>query len=142
MQETRRGNAGPAPGNLELVLGRCMVDGDLEATSRARRTRRKTFGVSLTIEILLLGLLVAAPLLTSGAQPQLHQILPPQLTFFGSWHEHSRAQHVVPPTRIHNPQIPNPIQQTHALGVTPHVRIAEEAGDEAAPYLPEGYMPG
>ena len=69
MQVRRHGKTGPEPTGPEMVLGRCLVEGDLEATSRARRTRRKTFGVSLAIEILLLGLLVAAPLLTSVAQP-------------------------------------------------------------------------
>ena len=142
MQATRRGNVGPAPGNSEMPLGRCLVEGDPEATSSARRTRRKTFGVSLAIEILLLGLLVAAPLLTSGAQPQLHQILPPELTFFGAWHEHSPAQHFVPPTTTHQPMISNPIQQTPAFGVTAHARDAEESGDVSAPDLPGEYVPG
>jgi protein TonB len=53
------------------ALGRCLVDGDPEATSLGRRARRKTFGASLLIETLLLGALVAAPLLTSVAQPTL-----------------------------------------------------------------------
>jgi len=69
MQGTREGKTGSEPGNSGMALGRCLVEGDPEATTRARRTRSKTFGVSLAIEILLLGLLVAAPLLTSVAQP-------------------------------------------------------------------------
>ena len=76
------------------------------AWSRAIRKQRRAlaaaavraFGVSLAIETLLLGLLVAAPLLTSVAQPQFHQILPPQLTFFGAWREHNPAQHAARPT--------------------------------------------
>jgi TonB family protein len=142
MQDTRKGKTEPEPEYSETALGRCLVEGDPEATSSARRTRRNTFGVSLAIEILLLGLLVAAPLLTSVAQPQLHQILPPQLTFFGAWHEHSPAQHVVSPTTTHQPMISNPIQQTPAFGGTTHVRGAEETGDVPAPDWPEGYIPG
>jgi protein TonB len=71
MQGKRKGKAEIEYTRSRVGLGRCLVEGDLEATSRARRTRRKTFGVSLAIEILLLALLVAAPLLTSIAQPSL-----------------------------------------------------------------------
>jgi protein TonB len=71
MQGTTKRNNEPEYVNSKMGLGRCLVEGDPEATSRARRTRRKTFGVSLAIELLLLGLLVATPLLTSVAQPNL-----------------------------------------------------------------------
>jgi protein TonB len=111
MQGTTQRKKDPENTTSGMALGRCLVEGDSEAMSRAQRTRRKTFGVSLTIEILLLVFLVAAPLLTSVAQPQLRRILPPQLTFFGAWREHNPAHHVVLPTTARKPAIPNPFPQ-------------------------------
>jgi protein TonB len=84
----------------EMGLGRCLVEGDPEATSRARRTRRKTFGVSLGIEILLLGLLVAAPLLTSVAQPSFSR---PTFVPFDFGASHPKRTSSRPMTPIHNP---------------------------------------
>ncbi len=69
MQEHTCGSSAPEIEKEGTVLGRCLVEGDPETTSLARRSRRKTFGVSLLVEILLLGLLVASPLLTTVAQP-------------------------------------------------------------------------
>ncbi|HEV2522955.1 MAG TPA: energy transducer TonB [Candidatus Acidoferrales bacterium] len=69
----------------EMALGRCLVEGDPEAMSQARRRSRKALGLSITIEFVLLVLLVATPLFTSVAQPQLHQV-PPGFVFLGSWH--------------------------------------------------------
>jgi len=111
MQGTTQGKKDPENTTSGMALGRCLVEGDPEAMSRAQRTRRKTFGVSLAIEILLLVFLVAAPLLTSVALPQLRRILPPQLTFFGAWREHNPAHHVVLPTTARKPAIPNPFPQ-------------------------------
>jgi len=142
MNKARDGKSVPGQARSQLWLGRCLVEGDPEATSNARRARRKTFGVSLAIEILLLGVLVAAPLLTSVAQPQLRQNLPPQLAFFGGWHAHSTVQHAITPTLARKPEISNPFQQTPAPGVTAHVRELEGAGDLSAPDLPGGYVPG
>lgn len=144
MPGTRSGNCGSGQPRSEMALGRCLVEGDPEATSRARRTRRKTFGVSLAIESGLLVLLVAAPLLTSVAQPQLHPILPPQLTFFHAWREHSQVQHVASPTTSSRPQIQNPFQP-----IAPPVTIVDlrpDYGTNAptldAPGGPDGYVPG
>jgi hypothetical protein len=97
MQAKSEGKTYPEPARAEMALGRCLVEGDPEATLRARCALRKTFGVSLAIEFLLVGLLVVVPLLASVSQPQIHQTLPPQLTFFGAWHEHSPAQNAAPP---------------------------------------------
>jgi hypothetical protein len=141
MQGTRKGKTDPEYARSEMGLGRCLVEGDPEAMSRARRTRRNTFGVSLAIEILLLGLLVAAPLFSSVAQPRLRRILPPQLTFFGAWREHNPAQHVVLPITAHKPAIPNPFPQP-AAPVTSVDTIRPE--DPGVPLLdlPGGDLPG
>jgi periplasmic protein TonB len=125
-----------------MWLGRCLVEGDPEAISSARRSRRKTFGVSLAIEILLLGLLVAAPLLSSVAQPQIHQKLAPPLAFFGVWRQHRPAQPAVIPTTARRPEIPNPFQQTPFSGVAIHVRDVEGLGEVSAPDLPGGNLMG
>src|ERR1700680_2580734 len=140
MQGEKQGKKRPEYARFQTVLGRCLVEGDSEATSRARLTRRKAFGVSLAIEILLLGLLVAAPLLTSVAQPQLHPILPPQLTFFGAWREHNPAQHAVPTTTTHQPEIPDPFPAPVTIV---DIHRVEGTGDVPIPDLPEGpYVPG
>jgi periplasmic protein TonB len=140
MQGTKQGKNDPEYARSEMGLGRCLVEGDPEVTSRARRTRRKAFGVSLAIEMLVLGLLVAAPLLNSVAQPQLQQILPPQLTFFGVWREHNPAQHAVPTTTTHQPEIPNPFPAPVTIV---DIHRVEGAGIVPIPDLPEGpYLPG
>jgi periplasmic protein TonB len=141
MQGTRKGKTDPEYTRSEMGLGRCLVEGDPEALSRARRTRRKTFGVSIAIEILLLGLLVAAPLLTSVARPQLGRILPPQLTFFGPWREHNPAPHAVLPTTAHKPAIPNPFPQPAAPVTSVDTTRPEEPGF-ATLDLPGGGVPG
>ena len=107
MRSARNGKIDPGQARSEMWLGRCLVEGDPEATSSARRSRRKTFGVSLAIEILLLGLLVAAPLLSSVAQPQIHSNLAPPLAFFGVWRQHSPAQPAVTPAPSHRPPMPS-----------------------------------
>ena len=88
---------------IEMALGRCLVEGD-------RRQRRALAAPAVRhsechsqSRLLLVGLLVAAPLLTGVAQPQLHQILPAQLTFFGAWREHSPAQRAASTTTAHHP---------------------------------------
>jgi protein TonB len=144
MQATTRENSGSEQARSEMALGRCLVEGDPEATSRARRARRKTFGVSLAIESGLLVLLVAAPLLTSVAQPQLHSILPPQLTFFHAWREHSPVKRVASPATSSRPQIQNPFQP-----IPPPMTIVDLRSDEGSnaptldvPGVQDGYVPG
>jgi protein TonB len=139
MHATTQGKNNSEYTRSEIGLGRCLVEGDPEVTSRARRTRRKAFGASLAIEMLALGLLVAAPLLTSIAQLQLHKILPPQLTFFGVWREHNPAQHAVPTTTTHQPEIPNPFPAPVTIV---DIQRVEGTGDVPIPDLPEGpYVP-
>jgi len=141
MQGANRGNDNPKNARAGLALGRCLVDGDPEAALRARNTRRKTFGLSLAIEILLLVLLVAAPLLTSVAQPHIHQIVSPQLTFFGGWREHNPAQRVTSTTATRQPVIPNPFPKPEAPITTVSNRSEEQPG-VPIPDLPAGFIPG
>jgi protein TonB len=142
MQGTREGKPYPEPARLEMPLGRCLVEGDPEAASRARGTHRKTFGLSLAIEFLLVGLVIAVPLLTGVAQPQIHQILPPQLTFSGVWRERSPTQLATPPTSAHTPLIPNPFLRGTPPGMPVNVPRSEKPGDVPLPDLPGGYVPG
>ena len=71
MQISTQGNPGAESAQSITTLGRCLVEADPEEVSRARRSRGKTFGVSLGIETVLVGLLLVAPLLTGVAQPKL-----------------------------------------------------------------------
>jgi protein TonB len=142
MHDLAEANNHPENERSQMALGRCLVDGDPVAASRARRARRKTFVVSLAIEILLLVLLVAAPLLSSGAQLQLHQILPPQLTFSSPWRERSPVPPVLPPTTAFTPSLPNP----YTGFPTPHpitgVHPVVEPGEGPFPDMPGGYIQG
>jgi protein TonB len=127
MRSTAQGKTEQEYAGKETILGRCLVEGDPETTLLARRARRKTFGVSLAIEILLLAVLVAAPLFTSTAQTQLGKILPPQLTFFGNWREHSQVQHVDGSKIVLRTELPNPYVPDPPMGATVSVRHDEEA---------------
>jgi TonB family protein len=141
MQSKGTGNLRPEHSSSEVVLGRCLVEGDPDATSTARRSRRKAFGVSLAIETSLLMLLVAVPLFTTAAHPQLQQILPPQLTFFGAWREHNPAQHTASPTTARRPEIPNPFPPSAPPVTTVDFRRDEEP-DVPILDLPGEYVPG
>ncbi len=109
MQSTTQGKKGQEYSGKETVLGRCLVEGDPQANLLARRARRKTFGVSLAIELSLLAVLVVAPLFSSTAQTQLQKIIPPQLAFFGDWHQHIQAQRAAPSATPRRSEISNPI---------------------------------
>src|ERR1700693_5485477 len=97
MQGTSRGKIDPEYANSETGLGRCLVEGDPEATLRARRARRRTFGASLAIEFLLLVLLVAAPFLTSVAQPNFSR---PTFVPFVFGATHSKHTALRPTTQV------------------------------------------
>lgn len=85
MHDSMQNQNEPSDARHEMALGRCLVEGDPEAVSRALRRGRKALGLSIVIEFVLLVLLLATPLFTSVAQPQLNQI-PPGFVFLGSWH--------------------------------------------------------
>jgi TonB family protein len=142
MHHTTQGKNKAEYGRSELALGRCLVDGDPEAASLARRARRKTFGVSLAIEILLLVLLVAAPLVSSIAQPQLYRVLPPQLIFSTGWRQHNPAQPVMSTTITRSPLIPNPFQPIAPPGKIVGTRPIEEPGEFPVPDILGDYPSG
>ena len=138
MQSTSLGNSGQEYRGKETVLGRCLVEGDPQANLLARRARRETFGVSLAIELSLLGLLVAAPLFTSTAQTQLQKIIPPQLAFFGDWHQHVQTQRAAPSATLRRSQISNPIREMIFPVVRVNPRPGQETPDSPIPGIPEG----
>jgi periplasmic protein TonB len=134
MRVRKHGKTGPEPTGPEMVFGRCLVEGDLDATARARRTRRKTFGVSLAIEILLLGSLVVVPLLTSVAQPGLSR--PTFIPFvIGGTHPKSGISHSARPVRQPSNYRDNPLLYvTNYVPREPHL-LTESVGDTTAPGL-------
>ncbi|HEX4643042.1 MAG TPA: TonB family protein [Candidatus Acidoferrales bacterium] len=126
-----------------MVLGRCLVEGDPESTASARSRRRKTFGASLAIEILLLALLVAIPLLTSVAQPRLRKDLPPDITFIRGRHDRNPIQHARPTSPEHT-RAPIWSEAQEIFNAPRPVHQPEEAdGDDRAPDMPGGeVVPG
>jgi periplasmic protein TonB len=126
----------------DLVLSSCLVDGDISPVTSARRTRREAFGISLAIEILILGLLVAAPLFTSVAQPYLRPSLPPVMTYFRSGPRPKLEDHVAMAITNHISKIFDPyppITPIHAVGS----RRSEEGPVVSGPDLGDGaYVPG
>jgi TonB family protein len=141
MQSTGKGKPGQEKARSELTLGRCLVEGDPDATTPARHNRRRAFGLSLAIETSILMMLVAAPLLTSVAQPRIQQILPPQLTFFGAWRSHNPAQRAVNPTTAHRPEIQSPFPSSAPPVTTVDLR-RDEGPDAPILDLPGEYVPG
>jgi protein TonB len=101
MPDNTHGSSAPEIAKDEVVLARCLMEGDADTTASARSRRRKTFGASLGIELVLLGLLVAVPLLTTVAQPQLRRDLPTDITFTHGRSDHPATQHVRPTNAKH-----------------------------------------
>jgi protein TonB len=134
MRVGKHRKTGPEPTGPKVILGQCLVDGDLEATVRARRTRRKTFGVSLAIEILLLGLLVAVPLLTSVAQPSFSR--PTFIPFvIGGTHPKPGISHSTRPLRQPSNYRDDPLRYvTNYAPHEPHPPT-ESMADTTAPGL-------
>jgi protein TonB len=116
MPDNTRSSSTPKFAKEEMVLARCLMEGDADTTARARSRRRKTFGASLGIELMLLVVLVAVPLLTTVAQPQLRRDLPEGITFIRGPHSPVIRQAVRPATTNHaaspvlsQTEIPRPI---------------------------------
>jgi TonB family protein len=141
MKDTSKDNRSPESVKFEMAFGHCLVEGDSETMSIARRSRRKSFGVSLAIEILLLGLLVVTPLLSSVARPKLHLAPPAALAFFGEWHQRNPLQHAAPVVNSNRPAVLDPFQPP-VLGSTTRPLSPEGPDVEPAPNLPDGYLPG
>jgi TonB family protein len=138
MKTVTQGKNGQEYEGKETLLGRCLVEGDPETTLLARRARRKNFGVSLAIELSLLGLLVAAPLFSSTAQTQLKKIVPPQLAFFGEWHQHIQTQRAAPSATPRGPEISSPIRAMIFPVATVNPWRGQETADPPIPGMPEG----
>ena len=115
----------PEPTRKETTLGRCLVDGNTAMESRARR---KAFGLSFAIETAVLALLVASPLLTSVAQPQLHN-LPPMPILLGVWQARHTNQPVSPKVSHSQHQLVVHVLQTAFPAPRPQVReYTEQSG--------------
>jgi hypothetical protein len=95
-----QGNTQPKHPATETALGRCFVDGDPATNVRDRR--REAFGISCAIEAVVLALLIAAPLMTSVAEPHLHPIFPPMPVVLGNWQSHHTSRDPVPRPPHHN----------------------------------------
>src|SRR5260221_7329741 len=93
-----RGTTDPEIVRTDTALGRCFVDGDAATKLRDRRRRREALGISFSIEAAVLALLIAAPLMTSVAQPHFNTTSFVPIAFSAS-HTHSSTQH--PPSTIH-----------------------------------------
>jgi TonB family protein len=124
-----------------MTLGRCLVEGYTDAKSSAFRTRGKTFGASLIIETLLLGVLLATPLLSS-ARFQVPKIHPPQLAYFGVWHGRTSQQQPGPVTARNSQAMPNPFSKAIALHTPVNVPSGEESQNESIPDMPGESGPG
>ena len=119
MRRSKLENAQQSSEKSDFVLSGCLVDGDISSVASARRTRREAFGISLAIEILILGLLVAAPLFTSVAQPYLRPTLPMVTTFFRSGPRPKLGDRVTTVATNHTPKIYDPyppITPIHSVG--------------------------
>jgi len=89
-------NTDPEYAATETTLARCLVDGDTATKERDRRRRGKALGISFAIESVVLTLLMAAPLMTTVAQPHLNPTIFVPIAFGGS---HSPTQHLPSPIR-------------------------------------------
>jgi protein TonB len=98
MQRKCNGDIEPEHTTTETALARCLVDGDPATKVRDLRRRRKALGISFAIESIVLALLIAAPLMTSVAQPQFKTIVFVPIAFGGP-HAHSSTQPL--PSTIH-----------------------------------------
>ena len=121
----------------ESCLGRCLVDSTPDSALRGQLSRRKAFGASLAFESLAVVLLVASPIFTGVAQPQIHQLLPPGLTFFGPWHEHDTGPRRPVPTVAHSLAFPDPF-----LNFAPPRPIADARPAEGPGNFPGTDAPG
>ena len=119
MQDRTHGVSEPA--RKETSLGRCLVDGSTATESRARR---RAFGLSFTIEAIVLAVLVASPLLTSVAQPQLHP-LPPMPILLGVWQARHTSQSVSP--KMTHSEHPFLVHSSQTAFPAPRPTVREDA---------------
>jgi periplasmic protein TonB len=144
MRRSKPENAHQGFEKSDLVLRSCLVDGDISSVSSARRTRREAFGISLAIELLILGLLVAAPLFTSVAQPYLRPAQPTVFTFFrpgpppklGEQVTTAVANHI---QKIYDPYSPiAPVHPTGSIRSDEPPTLSEPDLGRVGDYIPGG----
>jgi hypothetical protein len=68
----------------DTALDRCLVDGDAATNVLDRCRRRKALGISFSIELVALTLLIVAPLVTGVAQPDFTTTSKVPLAFIAS----------------------------------------------------------
>jgi protein TonB len=138
----RKSNAEREDTPRETALAQCLVDGDAATNSRDRRRRGKALGISFMIEVIVLALLVAAPLISSVAKPHLNQIHPPMPIVIGIWHPSNPSRESVA-RPIHNQLIFLGVQ-LHPSSLPPVVDAHQtgEGADATILENPEGYIPG
>src|SRR5882762_855378 len=92
MQRKSNAEIAPEHATAETALARCLVDGDTATKARDLRRRRKALGISFAMEAVVLAWLIAAPLMTSVAQPHFAGTEFVRFVFGGS-SNHTRANH-------------------------------------------------
>jgi protein TonB len=100
------------------------------------------FGMSLAIEIALLVLLIAVPILTTVAQPPLHQNPPAVVTYFGPRPSHQPTEHLVRTTADPSHRIPNPFMNTIAPTNDARSSLIEGVDEILSSEMPPDYPPG
>jgi protein TonB len=148
MNGSQQGNPQPNRGKSEIVLGSCLVEGNVSDASAARHSRREAFGISLAFETLVLELLIVVPLFNSIAQPHLRPMLPVQITFFRAAQQPRLDQRVVTNSAAHAGGIFDPYQRTTVIrpagidssvdGPTPSTLGSEEPDIPGAIPMTEG----
>jgi protein TonB len=134
MQCKSNGNIEPERSATETTLARCLVDGDTATKARDRRRRRKALGISFAIESIVLTLLIAAPLMTSVAQPHFNTTSWVPIAFGGS-HAQPSTQHL--PSTIHRSENFHAHPITFTMNPTTQ-RPAPPAEGEDAPPISDG----
>jgi periplasmic protein TonB len=111
MDGSKQENPHANRGKSEIVLGSCLVEGDMAVASTSRHSRREAFGISLAFETVVLGLLIVVPLFSSIAQPHLRPMLPVQITFFRPVQQPRQDQSVLTNFAAHVGGIFDPYQR-------------------------------
>lgn len=140
-KDPKRESRGQNDGKSGVVVVGFLASGDISSVTSGPPTRPEAFGISLAIEGLVLGLLLAAPLFTSIAQPHLRPMLPTQISFFRPKPELRRESIVAARVTVHTPEIFDPFQSPeHGIVVA---GINEDEGFSAPDPGVEGpYTPG
>lgn len=112
------------------ILDRCLVDGDPAVRSSEWRRRRKTFGASLGLEILAVGVLVSAPLLTTVAKPHDLRVSSAGPVFSSGWRSHTQPR----PSRPQTAASPRPIvRDIFNLALNPHAPAMSDPAPTLGP---------